>query len=596
MSDLNNAGSAPPAPAPQAMPASPIWVLVVGATFGAITLIGLFVFAAIAGMGHTKFICNSFLLLAAICAFGAALSASFIGGSAAANGQLGNQLQRFSLVFSAGGGVAFFLIVFAMFWLFKPDNCGDAPKPQQVTIDFRNIPSALAAAVDDPEIFWTKVKIDGKSPNSPYHFSLLVQPTNMYGSLAISDTGKNLDLCRVQIKFLDDGEDIGDKLYGVGFQRYRINSYGNRLKFDYVKATSSDTSRNVVKASNPICFNFNGEPIANTIIVAQSRNTFINGVPAELQLAPIEEGGTTSSVPPIKTKNSTLPSLHRWVWRLVAPIQRAHAGNDLTFESLVNELKSPEAVQRMRARQFLGENFSEYEEPALKELFKADQEPTYLVSLLSAVIIGIDRVSDGQFVPGKKRDLSKRLPYISGFEPRIIKLTGHPDEGVKKQARRLVQRFPYDAFDMAYKPYLRGATKCDLSQASDENDSVQYGFIFFTYNRMIQYAINEGTTVNSVARIEKIADVARKAAVCLDDDLRVDAALLDYGLTNIYSQNSNYKSKVVESASKFLATTKSSNASYYFPAHITQVRTLADKASGSFEVPKGTVLTIDSGK
>ncbi len=117
---------APPDPPqnPDPTPIGPVttWVMILGAIFGAITLIGLFVFAYLASQSP-DFICNSVLLLAAVFALGAALSAGFIGGAASATGQFGNTARNNSFVFSVGGGVAVLIIVFFAVQYFRPTGC-----------------------------------------------------------------------------------------------------------------------------------------------------------------------------------------------------------------------------------------------------------------------------------------------------------------------------------------------------------------------------------------------------------------------------------------------------------------------------------------
>jgi hypothetical protein len=92
-------------PLPPTIAPTAAWATIVGAVFGAITLLGLFAFAFFAGV-NPAFVCNSFTLLAPIFALGAALSAGFIGGAAAAGGQLGDVAQTHSMKFSLGGGVS----------------------------------------------------------------------------------------------------------------------------------------------------------------------------------------------------------------------------------------------------------------------------------------------------------------------------------------------------------------------------------------------------------------------------------------------------------------------------------------------------------
>jgi hypothetical protein len=102
-----------------------LWAMIVGCVFGGITLIGLFIFAFLAS-SNPAFVCNSFTLLAPVFALGAALSAGFIGGAAAAGGQLGDAAQTHQLKFSVGGGVAILFIAFFGFQQFKPACSGQS--------------------------------------------------------------------------------------------------------------------------------------------------------------------------------------------------------------------------------------------------------------------------------------------------------------------------------------------------------------------------------------------------------------------------------------------------------------------------------------
>ena len=110
------------APTPEKISRSPIWIPIVGAVFGGVTLIGLFAYLFIAGY-NPGFVCNSFTALAAVFALGCGLSAAFIGGSAAAQGTFGKIAEGHSFAFGAGGGVAFLLIAFFVFQQFPPNEC-----------------------------------------------------------------------------------------------------------------------------------------------------------------------------------------------------------------------------------------------------------------------------------------------------------------------------------------------------------------------------------------------------------------------------------------------------------------------------------------
>jgi hypothetical protein len=108
------------------------WVMVVGAIFGGITLLGLFAFAFVAGTQQPQFICSSFELLAGVFAFGAALSASFLGGGAAAKGTSAPG-GPITFAFAAGGGIAVLLIAFFAFNMFRPKSC-DIERSNQAAV------------------------------------------------------------------------------------------------------------------------------------------------------------------------------------------------------------------------------------------------------------------------------------------------------------------------------------------------------------------------------------------------------------------------------------------------------------------------------
>src|SRR5437762_62113 len=104
--------STPPEPEPATgnlnPPSSqpPTWAAVVGAIFGGIMLLALLAFTFLAGTKYHDFICNSYTILAFAFSLGSALAVAFLGGYAAAQGQIGTTAQNNSLTFSAGGGIA----------------------------------------------------------------------------------------------------------------------------------------------------------------------------------------------------------------------------------------------------------------------------------------------------------------------------------------------------------------------------------------------------------------------------------------------------------------------------------------------------------
>jgi len=118
------------------------WVPIVGAGFGGFVLLALLWLVRVAGE-NPIFICNSFLLIAAVFALGAALAAGFIGGSAAFQGQLGPTAQNNAIVFTAGGGVAvLFGVLFGMFFIFNQfwaRSCDQQDKITSLTSDKQHV-------------------------------------------------------------------------------------------------------------------------------------------------------------------------------------------------------------------------------------------------------------------------------------------------------------------------------------------------------------------------------------------------------------------------------------------------------------------------
>jgi hypothetical protein len=149
--------SNPPPPGP--IGPTQLWVAIVGAIFGGITLIGLFVFAYIAGR-EPSFICNSFTLLASIFAFGVALAAGFIGGAAGVNGRVPFVKDNI-IVFSAAGGIAVFFIAFLVFQSYGTSVCNtiyDKLKKEnaQLQLDKNELVDQINAAKKEPFIFWAE--------------------------------------------------------------------------------------------------------------------------------------------------------------------------------------------------------------------------------------------------------------------------------------------------------------------------------------------------------------------------------------------------------------------------------------------------------
>jgi hypothetical protein len=258
------------------------------------------------------------------------------------------------------------------------------------------------------------------------------------------------------------------------------------------------------------------------------------------------------------------------------------SGELLPYEKLKATFQSEDVRARVAARRYIEQNFDKYAAAAISDLYNPNLKPAIVTEyLLYGLIAGIDAKSDGALAPGQDRDLSTKLPYVPGRERRIVELTGHPNDQVKKQARRLIQRFPVDAFRDIYANIVSTAAigKCSVwDQSSEASQGIIYSSIFFYYNRIVQRTYLPTFADDDVNQLERAARLVEASAVkCLPADLSVDAALVQYGLARFY-QNDPQHGHVPEAkraASSFLMLVSGREADYYFDGHIDQMKQLS---------------------
>lgn len=158
MANVNAGGSAPdsgfPTPAPIA-PQPATWIIIIGAAFGLVTLVGLFAFAYLSAINPQ--LCSSFQfqLLAGGFALGAALAGGFIGGGAGAQGKLGS--SGFNLLFGLTGGAALLVVTLAVFSYFAPKGC-DLVGTEQLRNQLAETQASLKAA--NAALSQTKASLD----------------------------------------------------------------------------------------------------------------------------------------------------------------------------------------------------------------------------------------------------------------------------------------------------------------------------------------------------------------------------------------------------------------------------------------------------
>jgi hypothetical protein len=577
MNDPQPGPNKPQQQAPDPVPVGPypVWAMIIGAIFGGVTLLFLFGFAFLAGTGYSKFICDSFQLLAAAFALGTAFSAAFLGGGAAAQGSFGNAAQNKSLVFSVAGGIAVVVISFFVFSSLQPKNCTVA----ELQLEFGGIPKIYSALV---EHFFSRPEFDDGPTGETLSRRLTVQIQDKtdFGRVHVYDSASGTEICVLPIySYTQTKAALASLRSGYKLTGPNTEPSGKPIRFDYVGAKTPRIGVDAIKAGLPLCFAY----------AKDSNNIFSVGVISHD--GNILYGTDVIKEPSYDKKNLTGEALNRinrpldnrsFVSTISSFITRAFAQNDsqLTpYADLRATLTNPDAAIRIQGRRYLEQHFDIYASYILKDLFLTGQDPLYLENMLYGLVAGIDAANDGALTPGKKRNLNSLLPYVAGKEAELIELTGHPAEGVKKQARRLIQRFPVNAFDPVYNPLIsRAAEKdCNLGRLVTTAQGILYGSIFYNYNRIVEnvYATPQASIFNDVeARAQAIRSMA---TTCLDKSLAIDAAVVDYGRAILYAKWKSYPSQAKQAAKLFLSEVQSDQEDYYLSVHITQMQQLSAK-------------------
>lgn len=107
----------PDPPAPVSTPTVPGWVIILGAIFGGLTLV-FFMVLVLGGIPISR---GNHFLICIIFALGCGLSASFLGGAAAASGNIPlPYVKTHPIQFSVGGGIAVIVIVLLLCYYLMP--------------------------------------------------------------------------------------------------------------------------------------------------------------------------------------------------------------------------------------------------------------------------------------------------------------------------------------------------------------------------------------------------------------------------------------------------------------------------------------------
>jgi hypothetical protein len=526
------------------MQTNPPWVIIIGAVFGVIVLVGFFIFAFLAGTGNQGFICNSFELLAALFSFGAGLSGAFMGGGAAARGQLGDKGQRFSLVYGLGGGVAFFAITFLLFHLFPPTCTG---KQSQLEL----LVAPLSVKFRPYEGYWRKDDLRTDYQN----LFIRTENDDLQGQVFVMYGEPLRSVCSIDVHMVTDESRIDDAHRADYELIPHAMDQHVTLYFDQEWLERLANSRGP-KAHDQGCFKIFDRRLEGYIALDLNHGRFY--------YAKSRKGAPESGLG--YERRGEVPEL----LTMAAYAQEKSSEQIPPFSKLRESLSSADPDRRIQAVRLLGENFDQYQNDAVTDLSKPNADPIYLASLVRGLTIGLDTATKKTKLEfGRSdRDLNAPMPYVQQSVSDIVKLSGHDDREVATQARRLIQRYPVSAFGTVFDEMEKQATQegCDLVKTMPSLEAQLYASIFYYYSRIVQYSFKPSLTANEITKIDEIANTGYSMSKCLSDNLRVDAESLTYAKFVTFSKIKKYSNLARKAAEQFIRSTDSSN--YYSPSQI----------------------------
>lgn len=370
------------------------WPRIAGAFFGALSLLGFYLFAFLA-RNDQSIVCHVWSLLTPVFAFGAALSVGFFGGSAAASGQLGDGAVGRAFKWSAGGGVAAFVIAFGLFKVAGPSTEACAKINEAAiayhdsVLNFRNIPVKAQLFMEDT--LWSKeiTQINsGASTNKTA--SILLRPIDGSGKLTISlPEGE----CSLIVRAVTDPafKDVIGR-----FDKYKIVPYSadNLSQFAY------NWQPKGAKASAHSCFSYDNQiNVVEELAVSPQHNKMFIG--RQLQAAFENDGREAFGG---KFSN---PSF--------ALITKAYAGAPLPYGALKTLFQSDDIKIKVTARRYIEQNFDTYSIAAIKDLLNQSLGPPVVIEyLLYGLIAGIDAKNSISDAGSRSRSVTE--PAIHGWQ------------------------------------------------------------------------------------------------------------------------------------------------------------------------------------
>jgi len=552
---------------------NPEWLLKAGFGFGAFSLLTLIGLTVLAGTVFPYFICNSFTLLAAFFAFAAALSGAFIGGGAAAQGKFGYAAINQSIEFSVGGGAALLVITFLLFLAYRPDP--KACTPNNVYISFRAVPNNfMFAGLGDS--FWRQDKLEFLT-NEGTTLILATDEEKTATAMLMLTNGKGPD-CPVTIHTEPTSAIIGPEydrrnpfVFSGNELVFELNSkwksvfkarqaaQENRDRCEKAKNGESCPSEVIELKELPACFIFKNGATTGRNGRAEIKALDVDGkfvvVPNEHKIFFTFPNAQLTEREPEFTTNSTL------ALNLFSQDAKAQTleGSLVPFAELKKSLSDPDGNTRLSAQAYLSQHFSNYEPQVMEDLFSPNQDPDYMAGLLEGLIGGIDADSQNKLVPGRPRHLDGEIRQIKDKERDIVTMTGSSNVNLRKEARKIIQRYPIDAFDRIYTEMLE--TGCSKDKESNQQ-AIIYASIFYYYNRIVQYAFEKSLDADA---LQRFVDKGFKLSDCLDSpQLKIDSAALKYAKAFAYSQHKDVSSQVPAIAKEFLELAQNQGSARFY--------------------------------
>ena len=526
------------------------WMKIVGASFGFLTMCVFLGLGVMSAFGWAQFSCSAFSFLAAAFAIGAAMTAAFLGGGAAIDGNLGEVNQVRPLRVVVGGGAAMLVVMLLAFLVLRPADCSTPEPRTAVQLQFDGIPLGLRASAGTEA--WSKTARENDLGN----LTILLDEAKDRIAINLMQGAERVCHLHVRVKPAFQNADSED-FEKIGFD------LGNKLHFVY------GLGERIPQQAVDDCFLRDSKIVPRILEVSLGDK--------QVRFRKLDQGILQEPSGAFEFETGSIdpePTLVRHAGGF-GLISAAHAEvkSGADYDELRAGLETRNDVLRVEARRILGAGFAGYADQAIQDLFDpANQDNGYLLSsLLHGVIDGIATNQPG-LKPASGRNLAGvALPYVNGHEQALVQMTGHADEQVRKQARRLIQRYPVDAFA----PHFDAAQATARENCTSETLAWQiYAQSFYVYNRLIQAGLNTQLTVSDAQNWDQDADMLRQAAEACGTWIETaDIGIIDYGRALAYGWSKQLDSTVSKTAAQdFIDWVEGREAAYYKQSHIVRMR------------------------